>query len=138
MPELRLLLENKRDAVKVKGRQLIRRDVKIEGQKTTMATLLQKIRDADDKQGLLPLMRKAYEEGALENNSNMADIMKGMLQSMVDKQRRRYSVSEKSFYATLLSYGGPFLHDFVSKNLSGPALSTSRYPNIILRPSVTG
>ncbi len=70
---------------------------------------------------------QAYDSGLLTDTSNIGQMMSGMLEGLLGRTRRRYSVAEKSFYAAMLSYGGPLLHDFVSKNLFGPNIRTSRY-----------
>ncbi len=39
---------------------------------------------------------------------------------------RRLSKDEEVFYSTLLTYGGPLVHKFVSLNLQGPGVGTTR------------
>ena len=55
------------------------------------------------------------------------DIIGGMAKAlMTGRQKRVYTKNEKAFYSMLLSYGGPMLHKFVSLNLLGASIDTSR------------
>ena len=49
-----------------------------------------------------------------------------LLYSKHPSHSRQLFDNERLFYVSLLTYGGPLVHSFVSKNLLGPSLSTSR------------
>jgi hypothetical protein len=72
---------------------------------------------------------KAADEGLLceQNHAFIRDLLTGMSTALLKgERRRRLSNNEKTFYKMLLMYGGPMVHNFVSHNLLGASLSTSR------------
>lgn len=146
--ELREVLSKRVRSGKNLSRLLDRRESRVLRDQDLVCSLKKKLTDASDKRGLVPLLQQvrfrivtpllhraymtplanvqAYDTGVLSDKSNMENMMRGMLEGLVRKGRRRYSVAEKSFYASILAYGGPFVHDFVSQNLQGPCSRVSR------------
>ena len=73
---------------------------------------------------------RAHDKGYLcrENKPFIYDILTGISTALVHggTRNRKLSTNEKAFYKLLLMYGGTMVHNFVSMNLLGACISTSR------------
>lgn len=73
---------------------------------------------------------RAHDKGYLcrENKPFIYDILTGISTALVHggTRNRKLSTNEKAFYKLLLMYGGTMVHNFVSMNLLGSCISTSR------------
>ena len=63
--------------------------------------------------------------GKFHDKPSLVAILTGIAKGIGGKLRH-YSAAEHAFYSALMTYGGPLVHKFVSQNLLGPALGTTR------------
>ena len=70
---------------------------------------------------------RAHDKGYL-CRAFIYDILTGISTALVHggTRNRKLSTNEKAFYKLLLMYGGTMVHNFVSMNLLGSCISTSR------------
>ena len=72
---------------------------------------------------------KAADSGLLcrDNHAFIVDLLTGLSTSLLNgSKQRRLSENERQFYKMLYMYGGPMVHNFVSQNLLGASISTSK------------
>jgi len=71
---------------------------------------------------------RAIEMGLFEDdNQLLEDVLNGLAVALVEgRRKRKLSDNEKSFYATVLSYGGERVHNLVSQAFLGPHVSVSK------------
>lgn len=72
-------------------------------------------------------LRVAYDEGLFNGREALVDILNGVGEALNKGTKNRVlSKCQKVFYQTLLTHGGPRVHDFVSDVLLGPHVRTTK------------
>jgi hypothetical protein len=89
------------------------------------------------KEGSLPhiaaLFKRAADLGCFEEKEPLLSFVTDMAKNLITiqthdghKDGKRFSTSTKLLFETLWKFGGPLSHNFLSENLVGPSLNTSK------------
>jgi hypothetical protein len=101
--------------------------------KVSISDKLQIALSADSLPELAEVMRRASDLGAFKQRQPLLDFLMDVGKNLTTvavhegkKQGKRYSESSKLIYETAWKFGGPLVHNFLSLNLEGPVLNTSK------------
>ena len=95
---------------------------------SAMRNRLEKALQRGDYPQFIGKLQQAHDHGQLEDKKFIVDLLTGLATALLagTTRGRKLSANEKAFYCMLLNFGGPRIHDFVSKNLLGPHLRTTQ------------
>lgn len=90
------------------------------------------------KEGSLPdiaaLFKRAADLGCFESKQPLLNFVTDMARNLITiqthdgrKDGQRFHTSTKLLFETLWKFGGPLSHNFLSENLVGPSLNTSKF-----------
>ena len=101
--------------------------------KVSLSDKLEIALSADALPELAEVMRRASDLGAFKERQPLLDFLMDVGKNLTTvavhegkKQGKRYSESSKLIYETAWKFGGPLVHNFLSLNLEGPVLNTSK------------
>lgn len=70
---------------------------------------------------------EAHRLGKFGGKATLWEFLQDLVQSMIRSSLgRRYTENTKAIFEVVRMWGGPRLHNFLSSNLNGPSLSTTK------------
>lgn len=122
-----------RDKNKLKAVEAIK---KLEAQNKRVVKLQERLKVFEERDGMVPKELRAFADdmmeasrvGALDSKPALMDILQGLGRALRRGGRKgtKLTMNEYAFYSTLLSTGGSWVAEFVSKHLQGPHVDTIR------------
>jgi hypothetical protein len=111
--------------------------LKVASLSITKGKLVDRLRSAL-KEGSLPdiaaLFKRAADLGCFEEKEPLLNFVTDMAKNLITiqthegrKDGKRFHTSTKLLFETLWKFGGPLSHNFLSENLVGPSLNTSKF-----------